>query len=123
MNEYVRNHTARLTIVAWQTRGIARSAGTYYNRRFHLLSNLHRVFFSYPASNWNLRLEQEVAQRNRPSNSPSPSISIYIGDSGVISMPAGYCRHLVGKILINIFHCDIVEMRRVGKLVTISTFS
>ena len=27
------------------------------------------------------------------------------GDSDVISMPAGYCRHRVGKTLINVFHC------------------
>ena len=52
------------------------------------------------------------------------TVSTYTyGDSGVISMPAGFRRHLVGKILINIFHCDIAEMRRVGKLVTIPTFS
>ena len=30
-------------------------------------------------------------------------------DSGVISMPAGFCRHVVGKTLINVFHCDSAE--------------
>ena len=29
------------------------------------------------------------------------------GDSDVISMPAGFRRHLVGKTLKNVFHCDI----------------
>ena len=43
-------------------------------------------------------------------------------DSDVISMPAGVRRHLVGKTLINVFHCDIAEIRFVGKLV-ISAFS
>ena len=31
-------------------------------------------------------------------------------------MSAGFCRHLVGKTLINVFHCDITEIRFVGKL-------
>jgi len=30
-------------------------------------------------------------------------------------MPAGFRRHLVGKTL-NVFHCDIAEIRFVGKL-------
>jgi len=29
----------------------------------------------------------------------------------------------VGKTLINVFHCDITEIRFVGKLVIIQTFS
>jgi len=47
------------------------------------------------------------------------------GDSDVISMPAGFCRHVVGKTLINVFHCDSAEMglRFVGKIVIIQTFS
>jgi len=46
------------------------------------------------------------------------------GDNDVISMPAGFRRHLVGKLLIrNYFHCDIAEIRFVGKLVIIQTFS
>jgi len=45
------------------------------------------------------------------------------GDSDVISMPAGFHRHLVGKTLINVFHCDIAEIRFVGKPVIIQTFS
>jgi len=46
------------------------------------------------------------------------------GDSDVISMPAGFRRHLVGKTLRNVFfHCDIAEKRFVGKLVIIQTFS
>jgi len=35
---------------------------------------------------------------------------IHMGDSDVISMPAGFHRHLVGKTLINVFHCDITEI-------------
>ena len=38
-------------------------------------------------------------------------------------MPAGFRRHLVGKTLINVFHCDIAETRYVGKLVITQTFS
>ena len=34
-------------------------------------------------------------------------------------MPAGFRRHLVGKTLINVFHCDIAETRFFGKLVII----
>jgi len=37
-------------------------------------------------------------------------------------MPAGFRRHLVGKILLNVFHCDIAQIRFVGKLVIIQTF-
>ena len=44
------------------------------------------------------------------------------GDSDVISMPSGFRRHLVGKTLINVFHCNIAEIRLVGKLVIIQTF-
>jgi len=33
-------------------------------------------------------------------------------------MPAGYCRHRVGKTLINVFHCYSAEVRFVSKLVT-----
>jgi len=45
------------------------------------------------------------------------------GDSDVIPMPAGFRRHLVGKTLRNVFHCDIAEIRFVGKLVIVQTFS
>ena len=45
------------------------------------------------------------------------------GDSDVTSMPAGFRRHLVGKTLINFFHCDIAEIRFVGNLVIIPIFS
>jgi len=40
-------------------------------------------------------------------------------------MPAGFRRHLVGKTPINDFHCDIAEIRFVGKLAIIGlqTFS
>ena len=37
-------------------------------------------------------------------------------------MPAGFRRHLVGKTLINVIHCDIAEVRFVGKLVIVQTF-
>jgi len=45
------------------------------------------------------------------------------GDSDVISVPAGFCRHVVGKTLINVFHRDSAEIRFVGKIVIIRTFS
>jgi len=41
----------------------------------------------------------------------------------VISILAGFCRHLVGKTLINVVHYDIAEIRFVGKLAIIQTFS
>jgi len=37
-------------------------------------------------------------------------------------MPAGFRRHLVGKTLRYVFHCDISEIRFVGKLVIMQTF-
>jgi len=37
-------------------------------------------------------------------------------------MPAGFRRHLVGITLVNVF-ADIAEIRFVGKLVIIQTFS
>jgi len=37
-------------------------------------------------------------------------------------MPAGIRRHLVGKTLINAFHCDSAEIRFVGKIMIIQTF-
>jgi len=45
------------------------------------------------------------------------------GDGDVISMPAGFRRHLVGKTPINVFHCDIAEMRFIDKIVISQTFS
>jgi len=44
------------------------------------------------------------------------------GDSDVISVPAGFRRHLVGKTD-KCFHRDITEIRFVGKLINIQTFS
>ena len=41
------------------------------------------------------------------------------GDSDVISMPAGFRRHLVGKTL----RSDITEILFVGKLMIVQTFS
>jgi len=38
-------------------------------------------------------------------------------------MPAGFRRHLVGKTLRNNFLYDIAEIRFVGKLLIIQTFS
>jgi len=38
-----------------------------------------------------------------------------MGDSDVISMPAGLRRDLVGKTLINVFYCDITEIRFISK--------
>jgi len=45
------------------------------------------------------------------------------GDNDVISMPAAFRRHLVGKTLRNDFHCDIAEIRFVDKPVIVQTFS
>ena len=38
-------------------------------------------------------------------------------------MPSGFRRHLVGKTLVNVFHCDIAEIRFRGELVIFQTFS
>jgi len=38
-------------------------------------------------------------------------------------VPAGFRRHLVGKTFIDVFHCDSAEIRFVGKIVIIQTFS
>ena len=38
------------------------------------------------------------------------------GDSDVISMLAGFRRHLVGKTLRNMFHCDIAEIRLIHRV-------
>jgi len=37
-------------------------------------------------------------------------------------MTVGFRRHLVGKTLIDVFQCDIAEIRSVGKQVIIQTF-
>ena len=37
-------------------------------------------------------------------------------------MPVDYCRHLVGKTLRNVCHCDSAKMRFVGKSVITRTF-
>jgi len=44
------------------------------------------------------------------------------GESGVISMPVNFRRHLVGKTLINVSHYDIAEIRFVGQLVITDIF-
>ena len=38
-------------------------------------------------------------------------------------MPAGFRRHLVDKTLVKGFHCDTAEIRFVGELVIVQTFS
>ena len=38
-------------------------------------------------------------------------------------MLAGFRRHLAGKTLINVFRCNIAEIRFVGKLVIVQTFT
>jgi len=45
------------------------------------------------------------------------------GDSDVISMLAGFRRRLVDKTLRNNFYCDVAEIRFVGELMIIQTFS
>ena len=45
------------------------------------------------------------------------------GDSDVISMPADFRRHLVGKTLRNVFHGCIAKIRSVVKLVITETLS
>jgi len=73
-----------------------------------------------------------MQQISAVANEPARRIVLYTkvdaqcntyGDSDVISMPAGFCRHLVGKTLTKCFHCDIAEIRFVGKVVIIQTFS
>ena len=44
-------------------------------------------------------------------------------DSDVISVPAGFRRHLVGKTLRSVLCCDIAEIRFVGQLVILETLS
>ena len=44
-------------------------------------------------------------------------------NSDVISMPADFRRHLVGKTSVNVFQCDIAEIRFVGELVIKRRFS
>ena len=41
-------------------------------------------------------------------------------DTDVILMPAAFRLHLVGKTVINIFHCDMAEIRFVGELLIIN---
>jgi len=52
----------------------------------------------------------------------SHALGLYV-DSDAISMPAGFRRHLVGKTLINVFHCDSAEIHFVDKIVIIQTVS
>jgi len=52
----------------------------------------------------------------------SSSLLYVQGDSDVISRPAGFRRHLVGKTLRNVFHCHVAEIRFAGKLVIMLTF-
>ena len=40
----------------------------------------------------------------------------------VISMPGGFRRHLVGKTLINVFHCESAEIRFVSEIVSYRHF-
>jgi len=47
---------------------------------------------------------------------------VYTWCSDVISMPAGYRRHLMGKTVNNVCHCDLAEIRLVGKLMITRTF-
>jgi len=37
-------------------------------------------------------------------------------------MPAGFRRRLVGKTIINVFHCDSAEIRFVGELLIIQRY-
>ena len=57
-----------------------------------------------------------------PGPSVEPAQSNTWGDSDVISMPAGFRRRLVGKTLINVFHCDSAEIRFVGELLIIQRY-
>ena len=49
--------------------------------------------------------------------------TIYIRWQYVISVPADFRRHLLGKTPINVFHCNIAKICFVGKLVIMQTFS
>ena len=44
-------------------------------------------------------------------------------DVSLFHMPADFCRHLVGKTLRNVCHCDRAQIRFVGNSVIIWTFS
>jgi len=67
------------------------------------------------------QLATAVRLQSRTAQDRHCNASTY-GDSDVISMPSGFRHHLVGKTLINVFHCNIAETRLVGKLVIIETF-
>jgi len=69
------------------------------------------------------KIEQFAFCNYRPVYMQAADFRYTQGDSDVILMPAGFLRHLVGKTLRTVFHCDIAEIRFVGKLVIIQTFS
>jgi len=58
-------------------------------------------------------LVKYLCSKNRFATRCRP-VSVCPGDSDVISMPAGFRRHLVGKTLMNVIHCDIAEIRFFG---------
>jgi len=57
-----------------------------------------------------------------PGPSVEPPQSNTQGDSDIISMPAGFRRHLVGKTIINVFHYASAEIRFVGELLIIQRY-
>jgi len=75
---------------------------------------MHTYFYSATGRNTRASKTSKMQQVTR---------SYTYGDSDVVSIPAGFRRHLVGPTVRNVFHCDIAEVRFVGKLVTIQTFS
>ena len=115
------------TIFVWRVgRRLQRSGRGQLSRRGRYRKVRRRLL--------HLRLRRRRATRNRQKRDPRStsdscptkfaarySVSAYRpsqGDSDVISMPAGFRRHLVGEPPINDFHCGIVV-----ELVIIQTFS
>jgi len=72
---------------------------------------------------WSLTYQQSVFKRYHSDKQFSGVFTYTQGDGDAISMPAGFRRHLVGKTPINVFHCDVAEMRFIGKIVITLTFS
>jgi len=73
------------------------------------------LLYSFAARDWILLagIRRHVSSTYFRIRLPTTTVcrsAVCIGDSDVISMPAGFRRHLVGKTLRNDFHCDIAEI-------------
>jgi len=67
---------------------------------------------------FNMSINSEIRQQVK---SHTIQASYTQGDTYVVSMPAGFRRHFVGKTLLNVCHRDTTEIRFVGKLVITET--